>query len=46
MAYNTNAENHTLYPRTFYALHIGPNDNGIGHLIFKLSSKQISTTMK
>ena len=27
-------------------LYIGPNDNGIGHLIFKLSTKQILTTMK
>ena len=35
-----------MYPRTFYALYIGPNDNGIGHSIFKLSTKQILITMK
>ena len=46
MAYNNNAENSKLYPRTFYTLYIGPNDNGIGHLIFRLSTKQILTTMK
>ena len=46
MAYNTNAENGTLYPRTFYALYIGPHDNGIYHLIFRLSTTQMLTTMK
>ena len=46
MAYNTNAERRTSYPRAFYALYIGLNDNGIGHLIFKLSMKQILTTIK
>ena len=46
MAYNTNVGNNTLYPRTFYALYIGPNDNGIGYLIFKLTTKQILITMK
>ena len=46
MARNTNVENSTFYPRTFYVSYIGPNDNGIGHLIFKLSTKLILTTMK
>ena len=46
MAYDTNTGSNTLYPRTFYALYIGPNNNGIGHLIFKLSMKQILTTIK
>ena len=46
MAYNNYSENSTLYPRTFYALYIGPNDNCISYLIFKLSTKQILTTMK
>ena len=41
MAYDTNPGNNTLYPRTFYALYIGPNNNGIGHLIFELSTKEI-----
>ena len=46
MAYNNNARSNTLYPRTFYALYIGPNDNGASHLIFKMSTKQILTTLK
>ena len=45
MAYNNNAKSNTLYPRSFCALYIGPNDNGAGHLIFKLSTKQILTTL-
>ena len=39
MAYNNYNGNNTLRPRTFYALHIEPNGNGNGHLIFKLSTK-------
>ena len=31
IAYNTHAGNNTLRPRIFYALYIGPNDNGNGH---------------
>ena len=46
MAYNTNTGTDILCPITFYVLHIGPNDNGIGHLIFKLSTRQIVITMK
>ena len=46
MAYNNTAENSILYPRTFYALYIGQNDNSIGHLIFRLSMKHILTTIK
>ena len=46
MVYDTNAGSNTLYPRTCYALYIGPNNNGIGHFIFKLSTKQIVITMK
>ena len=38
MAYDNNVGKYTLHPRTFYALYIGPNDNGKGHLIFKLST--------
>ena len=45
MDYDTNTGNNTLRPRTFYVLYIGPNDNSIGHLIFKLSTKQISITI-
>ena len=33
------AQEHNMY-------YVGLNDNGIGHLIFKLSTKQILTTMK
>ena len=46
MAYNTNVGNNTLRPRTFYVLYIGLNDKGNGHLIFKLSTKQILITAK
>ena len=46
MAYNINIGNHIICPRTFYALYIGPNNNGNGPLIFKLSMKQILVTMK
>ena len=46
MAYDNNASNKVLYPRTFYALYIGPNDSSTGHLIFKLSTNQILTTPK
>ena len=46
MANANNAENSTLYPRKFYAFYIGPNNNGISHLIFRPSTKQILTTMK
>ena len=46
MAYDTIAENSTLYPGVFYAFYIGQNNNGICHLIFRISTKQILTTMK
>ena len=46
MDYNTNAGSNTLYPRIFNALYIGQNNNCIGHLIFKLSTRQILTKMK
>ena len=46
MAYDNNARNKTLYQIIFYVLNIGPNDNGTGHLIFKLSTKQILTVLK
>ena len=35
-----------LYPRTLHVLYIGPNDNCTGHKVFKLSTKQILTTLK
>ena len=46
MVYDVNANSKILYPRIFYALYIGPNDSGTGHLIFKLSTKQLLTTSK
>ena len=46
MAYDTNAENNILYSRLFYVLYIGPNNNSIGHLIFRLLTKDILTTIK
>ena len=44
MAYDTNAGDNTLHPKMIYALYIEPNNNDIGHLIFKLSTKQIPTS--
>ena len=46
MAYNINAGNNTLCPRTYYVLNIGPNDSHSGHLISKISTKLILVTMK
>ena len=46
MAYDNDPGINTLYPRIFYELFIGSNSNDIGHLIFKLSTKYIWTTMK
>ena len=46
IACNTNAVNNTLRPRIFYVLCIALNDNGNGHLIYKLSTDQILVTMK
>ena len=46
IAYNTNAINNTLRPRLFYALYIGPHDDGNSHLIHNISIDQILVTMK
>ena len=46
IAYNNNTSSKTLYPKISYALYIGPNDRGTGHLIFKLSTKQVLTIPK
>ena len=46
IAYNINTVNNALCPRIFYALYIGPNNNGNGCLIYKLSTDQILVTMK
>ena len=46
MTYGVKASNKKLYPRTFYALYIGPNDSDTSHSVFKLSTKQLLTTPK
>ena len=46
MAYDNNTRSNTFYLRTFYALYIGPNNSGTGHLIFKLSTEQILITSR
>ena len=46
IAYDTKAGNNALRPRIFYALYVGTNNNGNGHLIYKLSTDQILVTMK
>ena len=39
MAYNVTTSKKTTHSRAFYALYIGPNDSGTGHVAFKLSTK-------
>ena len=46
MTYNTNAGNNSLCPRIICVLYIRPNNDGNGHLIYKLSTDQILVTMK
>ena len=46
MAYDNKVRSNVLYPRTFYALYIGPNNNGASHLIYNLSIEQVLTTLK
>ena len=36
MAYNVTASNKITHPKAFFALYIGPNDSGSGHIVFKL----------
>ena len=40
LAYNVKASNTTSSPRVFHTLYIGPNDDGTGHSVFKLSTKK------
>ena len=44
LAYDVQSNNRTSQPRVFYALYIGPNDGGIGHSVFKLSTKKLILT--
>ena len=46
MAYDVNANNKTMHPRSFYAVYIGRIDSGTGHLVLKLLTKQLLTTPK
>ena len=46
MAYNVTSSNKTTDPRAFFALYIGPNDSGTGHIVFKLGTKRLVTTPK
>ena len=46
MAYNVTADNKTTTPRAFYTLYIGPNDDGTGHQVFKMSTRRMVTTPK
>ena len=46
MAYDVTANNKTKHPRAFYALYIGPNDSGTGHIVFKLLTKRLVITPK
>ena len=44
IAYDNKIGNKTLCPRAFYALYARPNENGNGHLIYRLSTDQIEIT--
>ena len=46
IAYDEMTSNTTLYPRTSYALYIGPNDSGTSYSVLKLSKKQLLITPK
>ena len=46
MFYDLNTNNKTMHLRVFHALYSGLNDSCTGHLVFKLSIKQILTTPK
>ena len=40
VAYDVLSKNKTSKPKTFYALYIGPNDEGTSYSVFKLSTKK------
>ena len=40
------SSNKTTDPGAFFALYIGPNDSGTGHIVFKLATKQLVSTPK
>ena len=44
IAYDNKVRYKTLHPRAFYALYVKPNEEGSGHLIFRLSTDQIVVT--
>ena len=44
IAYDNKVGNKTLCPRTFYALYVKPNQEGNGHLIYRLDMDQIVVT--
>ena len=47
MAYKVTASNKPTHPpRAFLAMYIKPNDNGTGHIVFKLLMKRLVTTPK
>ena len=40
LVYDVQANNKTSQPRAFYALYIGPNNEGTSHSVFKLLTKK------
>ena len=38
MVYDVTSSNKITDPRAFFALYIGPNDSGTGHIVFKLGT--------
>ena len=46
LAYDVLSNNKMSKPRAFYAMYIGPNDEGTGHSVFKLSTKKMIITSR
>ena len=44
IAYDNKVGARTLHPRVFFVLYVRPNNDGIGHLIYRLSTDQILVT--
>ena len=44
LAYDVKSDNKISKPRAFHALYIGPNDAGVSHSVFKISTKKMILT--
>ena len=46
LAYDTASINYTSIPRAFCALYLSSNDNGTGHWVFRIGTKNAKSTPK